>query len=137
LTTVPSGVKKEISLDPLVKIEQGVVFKFQNVNFKTGKAKLTPESFIILDVVSNILTENPTLKIHILGYTDNVARPAFNMKLSNNRANAVLRYLVRKGAKPEQMKAFGFGETKPLVSNKTAAGRAQNRRIEFKVAEFK
>jgi outer membrane protein OmpA-like peptidoglycan-associated protein len=136
LTIVPRGEKKEISLDPLVKIEKGLVLKFQNMNFKRGKAKLTPEALKIMNLVSDILNENPKLQIEILGHTDNVGRPALNMKLSNNRANAVMRYLIRRGAKPEQMKAFGFGEIKPLVSNKTAAGKAKNRRIEFKVVEI-
>jgi len=137
LTTVPRGVKKEISLDPFIKIEKGLVLTLQDVNFKRGKAKLTPEDLIALESVSNILNENPTLHIEILGHTDNVGRAIFNMHLSNKRANAVMRYLVRKGAKPEQMKAFGFGETRPLVSNKTAIGKAKNRRIEFKVVEIK
>jgi outer membrane protein OmpA-like peptidoglycan-associated protein len=137
LTTVPHSMKKEINLYPLVKIEKGLVLTFQNVNFKRGKAKLTPEDLIILESVSTILIENPTLHIEILGHTDNVGRAVFNMHLSNKRANAVMRYFVKKGAKPEQMKAFGYGETKPLVSNKTAAGKAQNRRIEFKVVDIK
>ena len=136
LTTVSHGVKKEISLDPLVRLEKGLVVNFQNVNFQRGKAILTPDDLTSLDFVSNILIENPTLHINILGHTDNVGRAEFNMKLSNKRANAVMRYLIKKGAKPEQMKAFGYGETKPLVSNKTLAGKAQNRRIEFKVIEI-
>ena len=106
LTNVPRGVKKEITLDPIVKIEKGLVFKFKNVNFNTGTADLTPEALIILNMVSNILNENPKLTIDISGHTDNVGKPTANMDLSNRRANAVMNYLVSKGAKPEQMKAF-------------------------------
>jgi outer membrane protein OmpA-like peptidoglycan-associated protein len=136
LTNVPRGVKKEITLDPIVKIEKGLVFKFKNVNFNTGTADLTPEALIVLNMVSNILNENPKLQIEISGHTDNVGKPAANMDLSNRRANAVMNYLISKGAKPEQMKAFGFGQTKWIATNKTVAGKAENRRVEFKVVSL-
>ena len=136
LTNVPRGVKKEITLDPIVKIEKGLVFKFKNVNFNTGTADLTPEALIILNMVSNILNENPKLTIDISGHTDNVGKPTANMDLSNRRANAVMNYLVSKGAKPEQMKAFGFGQTKWIATNKTVAGKAENRRVEFRVVDL-
>jgi len=133
LTNVPRGVKKEIVLDPVVKISKGVVFKFKNVNFNTGTADLTPESLEILDMVAAILIENPKLQIEISGHTDNQGNPAYNLRLSNHRANAVMKYLLSKGAKPEQMKAIGFGQTKWIASNLTEEGRAENRRVEFKV----
>ncbi|MEI6755225.1 MAG: carboxypeptidase regulatory-like domain-containing protein [Paludibacter sp.] len=136
LTNVPRGVKKEISLDPIVKIEKGLVFKFKNVNFNTGTADLTPEALIVLNMVSTILNENQKLTIDISGHTDNAGKPAANMDLSNRRANSVMNYLISKGAKPAQMKAFGFGQTKPITTNKTVAGKAENRRVEFKVVDM-
>ena len=136
LTNVPRGVKKEISLDPIVKIEKGLVFKFKNVNFNTGTADLTPEALIVLNMVSTILNENPKLTIDISGHTDNVGKPAANMDLSNRRAHSVMTYLLSKGAKPEQMKAFGFGQTKPITTTKTVVGKAENRRVEFKVVDM-
>jgi len=132
LTNVPRGVKKEISLDPFIKIEKGIELKFQNVNFNTGSAELTPEALVILDLVSNILNENPNLQTQIAGHTDNVGSPAFNLNLSKKRASTVKKYLVSKGVKPEQMKTLKFGLTKPLVSNKTVEGKAENRRSEIK-----
>ena len=127
---------KEISLDPIVKIEKGLVFKFKNVNFNTGTADLTPEALIILNMVSNILNENPKLTIDISGHTDNVGKPTANLDLSNRRAHSVMTYLLSKGAKPEQMKAFGFGQTKPITTNRTVVGKAENRRVEFKVVDM-
>ncbi len=132
-TNVPRGVKKEIVLDPIVKIVKNLVFKFKNVNFNTGTADLTPESLEILDMVSAILVENPKLQIEVSGHTDNQGNPAYNLRLSSHRANAVMKYLVSKGAKPEQLKAIGFGQTKWIASNLTPEGRAENRRVEFKV----
>jgi outer membrane protein OmpA-like peptidoglycan-associated protein len=132
-TNVPRGVKKEIVLDPIVKIAKGLVFKFKNVNFNTGTAELTPESLEILDMVSAILIENQKLQIEVSGHTDNQGNPSGNLRLSTYRANAVMKYLVSKGAKPEQLKALGFGQTKWIASNITPEGRAENRRVEFKV----
>jgi outer membrane protein OmpA-like peptidoglycan-associated protein len=132
-TNVPRGVKKEIVLDPIVKIAKGLVFKFKNVNFNTGTAELTPESLETLDKVAVILVENPKLQIEVSGHTDNQGNPAANLRLSSYRANAVMKYLISKGAKPEQLKALGFGQTKWIASNITPEGRAENRRVEFKV----
>jgi len=136
LTKVSRGIIKEISLDPIVKMEKGLVFKFKNVNFKTGIANFASEDLLTLNMVSNILNENPKLKIEISGHTDNVGNPDENLKLSNDRAWVVKKYLIRKGANPSKIKALGLGQTKPLVSNKTVAGKAENRRIEFKVLDM-
>ena len=133
LTKVQRGVKKVILLEPVVKIEKGLVFKFKNVNFNTGTADLTDESLVVLNMVSTILLENPKLQIEISGHTDNDGKASKNLDLSNRRAHAVMTYLVSKGAKPAQMKALGFGQTKPIATNTTPEGKAENRRVEFKV----
>jgi outer membrane protein OmpA-like peptidoglycan-associated protein len=78
-----------------------------------------------------LLTENPTLKVQINGYTDNVGKPADNLKLSASRAKSVVDYLVSKGIHINRLTFKGFGETKPIAENTTEAGRAQNRRTEF------
>jgi len=133
LTKVQRGVKKVILLDPVVKIEKGLVFKFKNVNFNTGTADLTDESLVILNMVSTILLENPKLQIEISGHTDNDGQASKNLSLSKARAKSVETYLLSKGAKPAQMKALGFGQTKPIATNTTPEGKAENRRVEFKV----
>ena len=80
-----------------------------------------------------LLIENPTIKVEISGHTDNVGKPADNLLLSNNRAKAVVNYLVSKKIPAARLTAKGYGETKPVADNKTEEGRAQNRRTEMKV----
>jgi outer membrane protein OmpA-like peptidoglycan-associated protein len=78
-----------------------------------------------------LLNENPTLTVQINGHTDNVGKPADNLKLSADRAKSVLDYLVSKGINIKRLTSKGFGETKPIADNKAETGRAQNRRTEF------
>jgi outer membrane protein OmpA-like peptidoglycan-associated protein len=133
LVNVTRGTKRVILLDPIVKIEKGLAFKFKNVNYNTGTADLTPEALEILNLVSGILVENPKLQIEISGHTDNDGRAAKNLALSKARSKSVQTYLLSKGGKSSQMKALGFGQTKPIATNTTPEGKAENRRVEFKV----
>jgi outer membrane protein OmpA-like peptidoglycan-associated protein len=80
-----------------------------------------------------LLTENPNLKIEISGHTDNAGKPADNLLLSNNRAKAVITYLVSKNIAAQRLSSKGYGETKPIADNKTEPGKALNRRTEMKV----
>lgn len=103
----------------------------QGVNFQTGRSALTPESFAVLDQVAGSLVANPEINIEVAGYTDNTGSAAVNTRLSRARAIAVRAYLARKGVAPSRMVARGFGPSSPVTSNATAAGRAQNRRVEL------
>jgi outer membrane protein OmpA-like peptidoglycan-associated protein len=76
------------------------------------------------------------MRISIEGHTDSVGTEAFNMRLSQRRAEAVLQYLVGRGISPERLESVGFGPTKPVGSNKTAKGRALNRRTEFRIVSM-
>ncbi len=121
-------------------IRKGEVIVLKGVNFETGKATLTPESYAILDEVGKILQDNPHIRVEIAGHTDNVPikTPEFpnNMALSQARAEAVRNYLIEKfKIEPERLIAKGYGETQPIASNKTPEGRAKNRRVEFRVIE--
>jgi outer membrane protein OmpA-like peptidoglycan-associated protein len=80
-----------------------------------------------------LLKDNPTVRIEISGHTDNVGKPSDNMALSNNRAKAVVSYLISKGITAQRLAAKGYGETKPVADNKTEEGKAKNRRTELKV----
>ncbi|MBN2362113.1 MAG: OmpA family protein [Deltaproteobacteria bacterium] len=114
-----------------------VVKKFsgalQGIKFKTGSAVIDPSSAPVLDDAAKTLKEFPGVRVAIEGHTDNQGPAAFNRKLSEDRANSVRQYLIDKGVPAEQMEASGYGPDKPVADNKTSAGRAQNRRIEFNI----
>ncbi len=101
----------------------------ERVYFDTDKATLKPESSDTLDKVAASLKDFPNVKIQIAGHTDNTGSAAHNMKLSEARAKAVMEYLISKGVNPAMLSAKGFGKNEPIAENKTAAGRAQNRRV--------
>ena len=128
--SIDSIYEKNIALQP-IEANASVVLK--NVFFDVNKFDLKPESEAELDILVRLMNENPTLKIQIGGHTDNVGKPVDNLALSNNRAKAVVTYLVSKGIVATRLSAKGFGETQPLEDNKTEEGRAKNRRTEMKV----
>ena len=110
-------------------------FDARKVQFVTGSATLTKAAMDELDKGVQILTDHPTVKISVEGHTDNTGDAAFNQKLSERRAAAVKTYLVKKGIGADRIVTSGYGQSKPIADNKTAAGRAANRRVEFKRAE--
>ena len=125
---------KEIERDlTLVPIEKGEVVRLNNIFFETAKAELQPESFAELDRVVKLLNDNPSMEISIGGHTDNVGTAAINDQLSQARAQAVETYLIGKGISAKRLKVKGYGDTKPVASNDTDAGRQQNRRVEFTI----
>ncbi len=125
-----SVYEKNIALQP---IEANASIVLKNIFFDVNKFELKPQSQVELDKLVQLLDENPNLKIEISGHTDNVGKPADNLLLSNNRAKAVVSYLVHKNIAAQRLTAKGYGETKPVADNKTEEGRALNRRTEMKV----
>lgn len=121
---------KDILLQP---IEVGVVVRLKNIYFDFNMATLKPESFVELEKVVAFLNENPTVEIEIEGHTDSVGPDDRNLSLSQGRSQSVVDYLVSQGIAKERLVAKGFGETKPIDTNDTDAGRANNRRVEFTV----
>lgn len=117
----------------LDKVEVGAKVILKNIYFETGKATLKKESTIGLDDIIQLLQNNETLRIEVSGHTDNTGGLAANTKLSTNRAKAVVEYLKKKGIDPKRLTYKGYAYSQPVTSNKTAKGRAQNRRVEFKV----
>jgi len=102
------------------------------IYFDTGKADVKPESEPVLKEIAKLLQQNSKLKLYIVGHTDNVGDLTYNMKLSQNRADAVVETLVSKyGMDTKQLKAYGVGFLAPVASNKTEEGRAKNRRVEL------
>jgi OOP family OmpA-OmpF porin len=113
-----------------VKKFTGVV---EGITFKTKSADLTKNSHAVLDKVVNVLTDFADIKMEISGHTDNIGKAESNKELSQKRADAVRQYLIDKGIKVERLTTVGFGAEKPIADNKTAAGKAKNRRTEFKL----
>jgi outer membrane protein OmpA-like peptidoglycan-associated protein len=102
------------------------------VHFESNKSILTADSKTILDQVAASLIERPDVKVEIGGHTDSQGADAYNLKLSNSRADAVMQYLISKGVKAGNLTAKGYGETLPIADNNTDEGRAKNRRVELK-----
>ena len=107
---------------------RSVFFDTNKSTFKAGDVG----TIASLDAMREILRNYPNAKFSIEGHTDSDGSNAFNQKLSEDRANAVRNALIEKGVKPENLVAVGFGETKPIASNKTKEGKAQNRRTEVR-----
>lgn len=122
-----------VEMNLLIKYELPEVVVLDNVTFETSKTIIRAPSFPMLNKVAELLKNKKNMVIEVSGHTDDVGETMANQKLSEGRANAIKNYLVSKGVKPEQITAKGYGKTKPIADNKTAAGRAQNRRIEIKI----
>ena len=120
---------------PLQPIEANAHIILKNVFFDTKRTELKPESITELDNVVRLMNENPTIKILISGYTDNVGKPADNLALSKGRAVAVVNYLLNKGVKNERLSFKGMGEANPVADNTTEEGKALNRRTELTIVE--
>lgn len=118
---------------PLVSevVTKKLNFAAKAIQFQTGKDVLTPASFAQLDEVVQIMNEYKEYVLNIDGHTDNVGKADKNQLLSQARANAVLNYFTKKGIAAERLVATGFGNTKPLADNTTAANKAKNRRVEL------
>lgn len=128
-------IAKQVSLD---RIKTGYSQVIRNIYFDFGTARLKTSSYPELDKLLKVLQENPKYMIEISGYTDNVGSKEFNLWLSKRRAQSVVNYLVKKGQSDGRFMVEGYGEEKPLASNDDEAwGRELNRRVEFKVLQFK
>jgi OOP family OmpA-OmpF porin len=108
----------------------------QKIQFEFGKATLKPASFPVLDYVVQVMTSRPGIKlVQIEGHTDAIGDAERNRVLSQQRAQAVLEYLVKKGIARTRLTAKGFGPDKPIATNDTEPGREANRRVEFSILE--
>lgn len=118
---------------PLTPIKEGASVILKNIFFETNKYNLKPTSKVELDKLISFLQTNATVNIEIGGHTDNVGSKAYNQELSENRAKSVYTYLVEHGIPAERLSFKGYNFEKPVATNDTPEGRAQNRRTEFKV----
>ncbi len=104
---------------------------FENVYFETNSSKLGTAATATLNKVVQILEKHEGIKLDIVGHTDSRGTEAYNTALSNRRADSVKRYLTSHGIKAGRLTTHGYGESKPIADNATAAGRAKNRRVEL------
>jgi outer membrane protein OmpA-like peptidoglycan-associated protein len=118
----------------VVPIETDALITLNSIFFNFDKADLKPESFPELDRVVKLMNDQSSITIEIAGHTDSIGTEEYNQWLSQRRANTVQRYLVSKGIGTNRIKAIGFGELKPVATNKQEKnGRELNRRVEFKI----
>jgi outer membrane protein OmpA-like peptidoglycan-associated protein len=114
--------------------KKGEKVVLKGIKFKSNRADILPESYPLLDEAAKLLKDNPTIKVEIGGHTDSRGSDAKNQRLSEARAVSVRNYLINiQGISGDRLTAKGYGESLPVASNKTAKGRAENRRIEFVV----
>ena len=133
----PADANKPFELEILLdKIKIGSRVLLNNIFFDTNKFELLETSMIELNILSDLLKNNPSMVIEIQGHTDNVGDVKTNQKLSENRAKAVYDYLVGNGIDKKQLNYKGYGEEKPAFENTTEEGRQKNRRTEFLVVKI-
>lgn len=120
---------------PEVTVAEKKVFEkaLRGIQFETAKSTIRKTSYPIVDDVAKIMIANPAYILAITGHTDNVGRYESNMTLSKERAESVKAYLVQKGINADRINATGYGDSQPVSDNKTAKGKALNRRVEFNI----
>lgn len=131
--TLPAAVAVHDSLPAVDTLQVGATFVLKNIFFDYDKSTLLQQSYNELLRLLAILKDHPTMRIEIRGHTDGHGSLDYNQRLSENRAKAVVDFLLSKGVDPKRLQYKGFGKTQPIDSNATEEGRARNRRVEFKV----
>jgi outer membrane protein OmpA-like peptidoglycan-associated protein len=117
----------------LIPLEVGRKIRLNNIFFEVDEAELLPESRAELDRLAGILERHPAMTIEVAGHTDAQAGDAYNQRLSERRAAAVVGYLTEHGIDAARLRAAGYGERRPVASNASKAGRRLNRRVEFEI----
>jgi OOP family OmpA-OmpF porin len=131
---IPREVVKEVVVEKEVPSRShNNDMLLMGVNYDFNSKRLKPEAYPILFHAAKVMQQNPDMKVEIQGYTDNIGSEKANKTVSQKRADSVKAYLVARGISADRITAVGYGESNPIGDNKDAAGRAMNRRIEFKV----
>jgi outer membrane protein OmpA-like peptidoglycan-associated protein len=131
VTFIEPVIVRDEFLEGLKAIDEGSAIVLENIFFEFNKSDLLPASFAELNKVVQFMLEEDIKQIEISGHTDNEGGDSYNQKLSEGRAASVVKYLASQGIKMERMLAVGYGESRPVDTNTTEEGRAQNRRVEF------
>jgi outer membrane protein OmpA-like peptidoglycan-associated protein len=123
-TASPDDIAKALEKDGRVVISGGILFE-------TDSAKLAPSATDLVRRISDMMKENPDLKVAVVGHTDNTGDFNYNLQLSERRAKAMVDALVKDGVAANRLAGVGVGQLSPVASNDTSEGRAQNRRVEL------
>ncbi|TCT39092.1 OmpA family protein [Martelella mediterranea] len=111
-----------------------VIVMPSSITFASDKYNVVPEFYPALDTAAALLRKYSATNIDVNGYTDSTGSDAHNLKLSQQRANSVAGYLIQQGVSPQRIMPVGYGEADPVATNSTKEGRAENRRVEIKIA---
>lgn len=125
--------KEPVKYVPTKEEDEIIKTAFSQLEFESGKDLIKQSSYASLDGLAMLLKQHPEWSVVLKGYTDSSGNAAKNLQLSKDRANAVKTYLVNKGAAASHIQTFGYGSADPIATNSTAAGRAQNRRVEVEL----
>ena len=128
-------LEKIAKLDTFGKVIKRLNDYAKTILFDSGKSSFQKQTYPVLEAITAILKEYPNSNFSLEGHTDSDGKDAANQTLSENRAGAVKDYLIEKGIASSRLSSKGFGETMPIDSNKTKAGKANNRRVEVKLVK--
>lgn len=119
-----------------VEVTAAAIVINEKILFEVDKAIIRPESFDLMNEITSVIKDNPRIKkISIEGHTDDTGKAGYNKKLSQRRADSVMKYLVEHGVEAERLVAVGHGEDKPIVANDSPENKEKNRRVEFIIVE--
>lgn len=129
-------IEPEIELIAVEKQEEDILVEvFKNLEFESSRVVITPSSYESLDKLYELMVKKPMYRLRITGHTDNIGAEASNLRLGQERADAVKIYLQNKGIVPSRITTVSFGESMPIADNDTEEGRAINRRVEFTITK--
>jgi outer membrane protein OmpA-like peptidoglycan-associated protein len=132
----PHPDPKKNGCPSLVEVKNGQLVILKPVFFALDKDVILAQSFPVLQAVADAMKAASAIKkIRIEGHTDSQGNPAYNIDLSERRTKSVRKWLIQHGIAEERLEAKGYGQTRPIDTNKTPAGRAKNRRVEFRIIE--
>jgi outer membrane protein OmpA-like peptidoglycan-associated protein len=120
----------------MIQVKKGAALKLNNMRFSTIIKELSEETHTLLQIVFDLLTDNPTLEIEIGGHTDNTGSESYNIKLSTKRAKAVVDYLIEHEIEESRLEFKGYGSEVPVGDNDSEIGRTKNRRTELTVTKI-
>jgi len=137
VTAAAGNAANDAAIDKMNKKLQNVQNDKGRILFKAAKAEIDPKCDKTMKAIADIMGEFPGTHVQVNGHTDSVGKKAANLKLSQDRADAVVAYLTsKKGVDAKRLSGKGFGDEKPIGDNKTAAGRTKNRRVDFTVTSM-